>query len=200
MPWNSTLCGFVITSNKSMHVLFNGVKCRGLLAKISDIRLYEPQVNIKRLMISTNVFHEGKNRTPKGLEKIFLVEERVGFVRSRSRLFFFLFWAQTTFLSPRSRSIGQVQISFFESILENDHNIENPRIVAYLYVTVEKRTMRTRKLFLAMESLKNQIFFNNDAVVIDDNSGSFEVSRLRIIIWFFFIINDVVVAMSASVT
>jgi len=36
-----------------------------------------------------------------------------------------------------------------------------------------------------MESLKNQIFFNNDAVVIDDNSGSFEVfevSRLRIII------------------
>jgi len=33
-----------------------------------------------------------------------------------------------------------------------------------------------------MESLKNQIFFNNDAVVIDDNSGSFEVLRLRIII------------------
>jgi len=149
-------------------------------------------------MISTNVFHEGKNRTSKGLKKMFLVEERVGFVRSRSRLFFFLFWAQTTFLSPRSRSIGQVQNSFFESILENDHNIENPRIVAY--VTVEKRTMRTRKLFLAMESLKNQIFFNNDAVVIDDNSGSFEVSRLRIIIWFSFIINDVVVAMSASVT
>ena len=199
MPWNSTFCGFVITSNKSMHVLFNGVKCRGLLAKISDIRLYEPQVNIKRLMIWTNVFHEGKNRTSKGLKKMFLVEERVGFVQSRSRLFFFLCWAQTTFLSPRSRSIGQVQISFFESILENDHN-ENPRIVAYLYVTVEKRTMRTRKLFLAMESLKNQIFFNNDAVVIDDNSGSFEVSRLRIIIWFSFIINDVVVAMSASVT